>query len=193
MNQRTACRIYITAIFVAIFFFVPDTHYAQKYQTDDGHAQFHSSVPLHTFTGESDFLNGLIDFDQNLVDFYLDLSTLKTGNSRRDRDMYSTLNIDQYPFAEFTGRIISEYNPKVKEEQPVTVSGEITLNGVTIQKEIEGTIEHNGKTMIVKAKWVQELTDHQIEPPGILFYRVRDEMDIEIRAELKPVQNQSSN
>jgi polyisoprenoid-binding protein YceI len=193
MKHIPGCSYLITSIIAASFFFVPDTHYAQKYQTDDGYAQFHSSVPLHTFTGESDFLNGLIDFDQNLVDFYLDLSTLKTGNSRRDRDMYRTLNIDQYPFAEFTGSIISEYNPDLAEEQPVTVSGEFTLNGITVQKEFDGAIERNGRSIIVKAKWVQKLTDHQIEPPGILFYRVRDEMDIEIRAELLPVQKQSSN
>lgn len=190
MNLNPVFRFLITAITATTFFFVPDTHYAQKYQTNDGYTQFHSSVPLHTFTGESDFLNGLIDFDQNLVDFYLDLSTLKTGNSRRDRDMYRTLNIDHYPFAEFTGSIISDYNPETTKEQPVTVSGEFTLNGITVQKEIKGSIELTGDSLIVKAKWVQELTDHQIEPPGILFYRVRDEMDIEIRAELLPVQNQ---
>lgn len=182
-------KLRIVVIIAALFNFIPDTHYAQKFQTDNGHAQFHSSVPLHTFTGESDYLNGLIDFDQNLVDFYLDLSTLKTGNSRRDRDMYRTLNIDQYPFAEFTGSITSSYNPESTKEQPVTVSGELTLNGITVQKDIEGSIEMTGNSLIVKAKWVQQLTDHQIEPPGILFYRVRDEMDIEVRAELLPVQN----
>lgn len=161
MNLKPDIKFLITAITVATFIYVPDTLYAQKYRTADGHAEFHSSVPLHTFTGESDFLNGLIDFDQNLVDFYLDLSTLKTGNSSRDRDMYSTLNIDQYPFAEFTGSIISDYNPETTKEQPVTVSGEFTLNGITVQKEFEGSIEQTGKSLIVKAKWVQDITDHQ--------------------------------
>lgn len=190
MNFKFEFRFLITAITATMFFFMPETQYAQKYQTDDGYAQFHSSVPLHSFTGESHLLNGWIDFDQNLIDFYLDLSTLKTGNSRRDRDMYHTLNIDQYPFAEFTGSFISDYNPESIEVQPVTVSGEFTLNGITVQKEIEGSIEQSGRTIIVKAKWVQKLSEHQVEPPGILFYRVRDEMDIEIRAELIPVQNQ---
>ncbi len=163
---------------------------AQKYQTSEGYAKFHSSVPLHTFTGESKFLNGLIDFDQNLVDFYLDISTLKTGNSRRDRDMYRTLNIDQYPFAEFTGTIDSDYDLNFSGEQSVTVSGEFSINGVTVNKQFEGTILQTGLSIIVKAMWVQDITDHQIEPPGILFYRVRDEMDVEIEAELFPVQNE---
>lgn len=166
------------------------TAFAQEYQTSDGHAIFHSTVPLHSFTGESSYLNGLINFDQNLVDFYLDLSTLKTGNNSRDRDMYNTLNVDQHPYAEFTGSIISDYSfhPDSLGKQPVTVTGEFTLNGITVNKTIEGSIENSGRSLIVYAEWVQDITDHEVEPPGILFYRVRDEMDIEIRAELFPVQ-----
>lgn len=178
------------SIIIAIFCFASQICFAQKYQTTDGLAQFHSSVPLHTFTGESEYLNGLIDFEQNLVDFYLDLSTLKTGNSRRDRDMYRTLNIDQYPFAEFTGKIDSDYDPDSSEEQTVTVTGEFSIHGITVNKQFEGTIENTGRSIIVNAKWVQDITDHQIEPPGILFYRVRDEMDVEIQAELFPAQNE---
>lgn len=163
--------------------------YSQNYQTENGHAEFHSSVPLHSFTGESGYLTGMIDFDENLVDFYLDLSTLKTGNSRRDRDMYNTLNIDDHPFAEFTGTLESHFDLNSVEKQTVTVRGDFTLHGITVEKTIEGTLQRQGDSILLEAEWVQDITDHDIEPPGILFYRVRDEMDVVIKAELEPVQN----
>jgi len=65
------------------------------YMTHSGHAEFTSRVPLHTFTGESNHLTGMINYGENIIDFYLDLNTLRTGIDRRDRDMFRTLNVDE--------------------------------------------------------------------------------------------------
>ena len=73
---------------------------AQKYGTQRGTVQFTSRVPLHTFTGTSDYLSGEIDLENRSVDFFVDLETLRTGIGRRDRDMRDALETDDYPFAE---------------------------------------------------------------------------------------------
>lgn len=165
--------------------------HCQNYETRNGNAKFHSSVPLHSFTGESDYLTGMINFEENLVDFYLDLSTLKTGNSRRDRDMYRTFNVDEFPFAEYTGSLETVFDENSIEKQVVIVKGEFTIHGVTVEKTVEGTLQRRGENILLEAEWVQDITDHNIEPPGILFYRVRDEMDVHIRAVLEPVLDES--
>lgn len=180
----------ITLLHIILILSWPCSLSAQQYQSDDGYAEFQSEVPLHSFTGKSNHLTGLIDFDQDLVDFYLDLSTLKTGNSRRDRDMLSVLNADKFPFAEFTGSIISEFDLHSEDKQPVTVEGDFTLNGITVRRSIDGTIEVRDESLLVETSWVLDITDHQIEPPGILFYRVRDEMDISIEIKLINEQNE---
>jgi polyisoprenoid-binding protein YceI len=167
---------------------LPVLVHSQSYQTRNGHAEFHSTVPLHSFTGESDYLTGMINFEENLVDFYLDLTTLKTGNSRRDLDMYRTLNVDEYPFAEFTGSLITHFDENSTEKQDVIVQGDFSIHGISVEKTVEGTLQRQGNNIILEAGWVQDITDHHIEPPGILFYRVRDEMDVNIRAVLEPVQ-----
>lgn len=161
--------------------------YSQVFVTENGHAEFHSSVPLHTFTGESGYLTGMIDFEENLVDFYLDLETLETGNGRRDRDMYRTLNVEEYPFAEFTGALESpsSFDLNSGEKQAVRVSGEFTLHGITQEKTVEGTLQKQGNEVLLEAQWIQNITDHDIEPPGILFYRVDEEMEIRIEARLR--------
>lgn len=156
------------------------------YYTESGYAEFTSSVPLHTFTGESGYLTGMIDLEENVIDFYLDLSTLKTGNSRRDRDMYRTLNVDENPFAEFTGSLESAFDQNSTARQEVRVRGEFTVHGVTREKTVEGTLQKQNDTIVMEAEWVQTLSEHDIEPPGILFYRVRDEMDVRIEATLRP-------
>lgn len=156
------------------------------YFTDSGTAEFTSSVPLHTFTGSSDHLTGMIDLTENYIDFYLDLSTLKTGIGRRDRDMYSTLNVDDHPFAEFTGALETDFDEESTEQQSVVVSGEFTINGVTQDVTIEGILQKQGEDLYLEADWIVLLDDYNIEPPGILFYRVTEEQEVHIEAVLEP-------
>jgi len=159
------------------------------YYTDSGYAEFTSSVPLHSFTGESDHLTGMIDLRENLVDFYLDLNTLETGIGKRDRDMYQTLNVEEHPFAEFTGSLETSFNPDSSAEQLARVTGKFTINGVTKNVTIEGSLQpKDGDGSIeLNVGWELRLEDYNIEAPGILFYRVDEVQKIQIEALLKPV------
>lgn len=150
------------------------------YFSDSGSAEFTSDVPLHSFTGRSDHLTGLIDPKENLIDFYLDLNTLKTGIGKRDRDMYSTLNADDHPFAEFTGSLDSVALPAAGEEIQVTATGEFTINDISKTMSVHGTLTDTEEGLRLKATFPVLLSDFDIEPPGILFYRVNDENSVEI-------------
>lgn len=155
--------------------------------TDNGYAEFTSSVPLHEFTGKSSHLTGMIDFEENVVDFYLDVNTLKTGNERRDSDMYETLDSRNHPFAEFTGSLNTPFDPESLEEQNVTVTGTFTIHGVKQEQSVEGTLQKQGDELHIEAEWILDITDYDIEPPGILFYRVQDEMDVRIEVTMRQV------
>lgn len=156
------------------------------YVTEKGHATFTSSVPLHSFSGESEHLTGMIDPDSNFVDFYLDLKTLKTGIRKRDADMYETLNVETHPFAEFTGKIEEDVDFSSGEEQTVHVTGTFTLNGLQREKRVEGILSLDDGNLTLEASFNIHLDEFNIEPPGILFYRVDETQEIEIRAELTP-------
>ncbi|MGM0505848.1 MAG: YceI family protein, partial [Bacteroidota bacterium] len=155
--------------------------------TESGTASFTSSVPLHSFTGRSDHLTGMIDLEENIVDFYLDLSTQETGLRRRDRDMRRTLEVEQYPFAEFTGQLTERFDPNRSESQPVTAVGEFTIHGVTQSVEIQGVLTPMEGGVRLQAEWTLRLESYGIEPPGLLFYRVQQEQDVEIQATLQAV------
>lgn len=153
--------------------------------TESGYAEFTSRVPLHTFTGKSDHLTGMVDPSENVIDFYLDLNTLRTGIDRRDRDMFRTLNVEEHSFAEFTGTFDSDYDFYSENEQSVVATGEFTVHGVTHDVEIEGKIQNTENGLTLKASWDLLLEDYGIEPPGILFYRVDDEINVSIEADLQ--------
>ncbi len=183
---------HLRVIFTSVLILVPAILFGQSYMTEEGHAEFTSSVPLHSFTGSSNHLTGLINFDENLVDFYIDLQTLDTGNGKRDRDMYSTLNVEDHPFAEFTGSLASTFDPESSNEQEVTVAGDFTIHGVTNSIEVGGTLQKVNNALRLEASWILNLRDYKIEPPGILFYRVDEEIEIRIEAELEQQESESN-
>ena len=157
--------------------------------TKTGHAEFTSSVPLHTFTGTSEHLTGKISLPDSTVDFYLDLTTLETGISKRDKDMRETLETGDHPFAEFFGTLVTPFDPERNGPQPATVRGEFTLHGVTRTVTIDGTLRMTDDGLKVEAAWELNLDDYNIEPPSLLIVRVDEVQKIRIEAVLEPVES----
>lgn len=173
---------------IILFFLVVPCLNAQTYMTDSGTAIFHSTVPMHTFSGTSEYLTGQINLDQNIVDFYLDLTTLETGIEKRDRDMRETLETDKFPFAEFYGELISDFNPDFSGAQEAVVEGTFKIHGVERDTQFSGTLQMKPEGLLLKASWVLMLEDYDIVPPSLLFVKVDQEQKIEIEALLKPVE-----
>lgn len=184
-KRQLARSVVLFVLFLACFY--PQA-YGQTYMTKSGHAEFDSSVPLHSFTGESDHLIGQIKLDYSVVDFYLDVTTLETGIGKRDKDMLETLEAEEFPFAEFYGELISSFDPEKEGPQEVTAEGEFTIHGVSRERSIQSTLEPTRDGLHLTASWTINMEDYDVEPPGILFYRVSEEIDIRIEATLKPTQ-----
>lgn len=190
INSAVCCRAAAGLVLSLLIFSGASAQVTSEdivYYTDSGYAEFASSVPLHSFTGESNHLTGMIDLRENLVDFYLDLNTLETGIGKRDRDMYQTLNAEDHPFAEFTGTLETPFSPDSIGQQVARVRGDFTINGNTREVTIEGTLQPQNGSLILNAGWELRLEDYDIEAPGILFYRVDEVQEIEIEATLNPV------
>jgi len=180
-----------TAILVLFSFaFFTDKTDAQSFAATEGYAEFVSNAPLLEFKGKSDHLHGLIDLDQNLVDFYIDLSTLDTGINLRNRHMRdSYLETDRCPFGEFTGELTSDFDPDLHEEQDVTVKGTFKMHCISHEKEISGTIYPSDDGLKVDASWSVLLDDYDIDRPRVVFYELADEQKVNISILLEPGEN----
>ncbi|MDZ7714895.1 MAG: YceI family protein [Balneolaceae bacterium] len=176
----------ITVVIIVIFCCIGNL-FSQSFKTDTGYVEFKSSVPLHSFTGTSNHLVGKISLPDSTVDFYIDLNTLDTGIGKRDRDMRQTLEVEEYPFAEFYGKLSSRFNYSEQDTQSVTATGKFTLHGISKQIEVNGKLYPNEKGLYLEASWILNLSDYNIKPPGILFYRVDEEQEIKIEALLNPL------
>ena len=168
---------------------LPLVSQAQTFKTEAGHVQFHSTVPLHSFTGKSEHLVGKISLADSTVDFYVDVHTLKTGIGMRDNDMMETLNAEEYAFADFYGKLVTPFDPVSSQPQEVRVRGDFSVHGVKRAITIDGILQKNDEGLRIEAAWTLNMKNYDIKPPSILFYRVSKEVDISISATLSPVTN----
>ncbi len=173
-----------TLFMLCISVFIATSGFAQSFYTETGTAVFHSKVPLHNFSGTSENLTGLINLEDKTVDFFVDLTTLDTGNGKRDKDMRLTLETETYPFGEFFGKLTSDFDSESAETQQVTVEGTFKIHGKEKDITVSGELTSQGETLVLKANWILNLSDYEIKPPKLLFVKVDEKQEIEINAVL---------
>lgn len=161
---------------------------SQQWITTQGEATFISRAPLLEFEGVSDKLQGLLDLEQNLVDFYIDLETLDTGIKLRDKHMRdSYLETGMYPFAEFSGTFLRKPDVTAQGPQSVTVTGVFQMHGVRRDITVDGELDFSDPNeILLVASWKVLLSDYDIDIPKAVFYELDNEQEIVINATLVP-------
>ena len=101
--------------------------------------------------------------------------------------MKLTLETKKYPFAEFFGKLVTDFDPESSSVQNVLVKGTFKIHGEEKEIEVEGTLQMTDTGLHVTAGWILSLLDYKIEPPKILFIKVDENQEIKIDALLKPV------
>ena len=173
-------------LIVFLFLLASFPVFGQKYVTETGRTIFISEAPLSTFEGESNNLNGLIDLDQNLLDFYLDLNTLDTGIGLRDRHMRENyLETEKFPFAEFTGKLAMLPELKINAPVEVTAKGKFKIHGVEREIEVYGTLTKLSEREVkLDASFEVLLSDYEIPLPKLVFYELAENQQVTLNATL---------
>lgn len=175
----------IKLLFLCIFFKGIDS-YGQEFITDKGTVVFLSKAALSEFTGESNQLNGLLDLNKNLMDFYLDLNTIKTGIGLRDRHMRENyLETKKFPFAEFTGKLSTIPDLEEGQKSEVSTMGLFKIHGVEKEIEVKGHLTRIKSDQIqLEASFKVLLSDYMIDIPKVMFYELAEEQEVTISAVL---------
>ncbi|MBW3468161.1 YceI family protein [Arthrospiribacter ruber] len=178
-------RHFINLLFVLIF--CSTNVFGQEFLTEDGSVVFLSKAPMNEFEGKSNKLQGLVDLNKNLLDFYIDLNTLKTGIGLRDRHMRENyLETNKFPYAEFTGKIAEGPELKQGESRNVTAKGKFKIHGVEREIEVPGKIRKlNDSFLELEAEFKVLLGDYKIDIPKVMFYELSEEQTVTIKAKLK--------
>ncbi len=91
--------------------------------------------------------------------------------------------------AEFKGKINEPIDYTGKDgENKVTITGKLTLHGVTRDVTLNGTLTKKGAEVIIYSKFKIKVSDYNIKVPSMYVKNIAEEVEVTINSTLEPLQ-----
>jgi hypothetical protein len=162
---------------------------AQIYKTkkDQGSVHFLSKSPLEDI--EATNKNPIIGYNSATGDFQS--SVVMTQFKFKAALMEEHFNenyveSEKYPSATFKGKVNEKVDLSKDGENKVTVTGKMTLHGVTKDMTADGTITKKGDDVIVHSTFKLKIADYNIKVPSLYVQNIAEVVDVTIHATLEP-------
>lgn len=138
-----------------------------------------------TAVGKTSVLKGEIVINEGVIQpsvVQVDLSTLKSDESRRDNRVRSALDTAKHPMATFT---ISgaEGNPVLKDgqETALKLQGTMNIKGTAKPLAFDAKATLSGDTLTLTAVTTFKMTEFKVDPPNIAnFVAVKDDVQLDV-------------
>lgn len=160
-----------------------------KYFTRNGTVVFHSSAPLEDITADNRSVTAVLDAESGALEF----SALMRSFNFKKALMQEHFNenyveSEKFPKATFKGKVVDmdKVDFATPGTYPVTVSGDLTLHGVTQPLTTEAVFEVGDAAITGKSEFIARPADFDIEIPGIVRDKIAKEIKVTVDVELEP-------
>ena len=92
----------------------------------------------------------------------------------------------KYPQAIFKGKVNEKIDMTKDGENKVTVTGKMTLHGVTKDMTAEGTITKKGEELVLNSKFKIKVADYNIKVPSLYVQNIAEVVDVTVNITLEP-------
>jgi hypothetical protein len=89
---------------------------------------------------------------------------------------------DKFPKATFKGNIQEQVDISKDGTYPVTVTGDLTVHGVTQKRSIPGTITVKNGMITMASEFIVKCADHHITIPSIVFHNIAESIKMNVSA-----------
>ena len=151
--------------------------------------RFHLQHKMHEVDGRSSQIEGkavLGDDGKVMTMVRIPAASFDSGDANRDSHMRETLESSKYPFVVFKG-VTSLVMPVAHGKAvDAKLDGELDFHGVKrpISVPAQITLEKDGAA-VVTSKFVVNLESHRIERPALLFVKVDENVQLDVKLVLK--------
>ncbi len=160
------------------------THsFAQKFYTKNGLISFYSKSSMEDITADNNEVLSVI----NTTTGDLQFSVLNTGFHFKKALMEEHFNenymeSDKYPKAIFKGKItnLSAVNFAKDGSYTVTVTGPLTMHGVTNTVTADGTVTIKNGSISATSKFKIKLADYEISIPSVVKNNIAEIVDVTV-------------
>jgi polyisoprenoid-binding protein YceI len=177
--------IFILLILLSLLIWQPA--HGQKYTLETSRVEFFSAATIEDIKSENTKASSLLNVASGEIVFSIPIKEFEFEKSlMKEHFNEKYLESDKYPKAIFQGKFVN-LNKDIKGEQSVTVSGKLTIHGVTQEVKIAGTMELKGGQLVAKAKFPIRLEDYKVQIPQLLWQNIAEEVEVTVEFIYKPI------
>ncbi len=157
------------------------------FSTKKGNISFFSSTPLEDIEAKSG--NGVSVLTLSKKDI---LFTVQIKSFVFDKELMQEhfnenyMESDKYPSATFKGKINEDVDLTKDGEYKVTVTGKLTMHGVSKDRTIPGVIKVSNGTINVNTKFTVACKEHNIEIPTVVAQKIAESVEVTLNADYAP-------
>lgn len=161
---------------------LPDATVSEGRLSFDGHAT------VGDFTGVTTTLTGALTGAADLAHVSgwvaAPVTTLRSGNGRRDRDLNKSMESERYPELRFE---LTQVEPAAgaPDSFPATLLGRLTLHGVTQEMALPATLSFDDRGVRVRSDFPVDLKDYGIGGLSKMLGILKMDEHVEVHVDLR--------
>lgn len=175
-------------IFFVFTFIIPFYLTAQNLFTAiSSEIRFFSEAPLENIEAVNKDAKSLINIATNEVAVIIGIRQFKFEKPLMEEHFNENyMESDKYKTADFKGKINQAIDFTKNGEYDVTVTGKLTIHGVTQDRTIPGKIIVNENKIYVNSKFPVALKDHNIKIPKAVIKNIAELVDVTVNITYEP-------
>ena len=156
---------------------------AQKYFTKNGNISFFSKTNMENIKADNNQVMSVLTVPTGEMQFSMLVKSFHFEKALMEEHFNENyLESDKYPKSTFKGSItdISKVNFTADGTYPVTVSGDLTIHGVTNKATTKGTIVIKGGKITGTSVFIVALADYKVTIPKLVEANISKTIEITV-------------
>lgn len=156
---------------------------AQKLYTKNGHISFFSRTSMENIQADNNQVMSVLNTQSGELQFSVIIKSFHFEKALMEEHFNENyMESDKYPKSTFKGTItgISKVNFTTDGSYPVTVSGELSMHGVTNKVNTKGTISIKGGKITGSSIFTVALSDYKITVPKLVEANIAQTIEIKV-------------
>lgn len=158
----------------------------ELWQTSKGEVEFISDAPLELITASSDKLRGVINLEDNIFAFAVNINTFEGFNGPLQQQHFNEnyLESNRFPQTTFKGRIIEQVDLNKDGEYIIRAKGILNVHGVEQERIIKSNLVVKKGRITIDSYFTVRLEDHNITIPRIVNQKIAEVIQVQVSAVL---------
>lgn len=164
--------------------------HAQKYFTREGKVAFFSSTPIEDIEAHNSKATSVLDTENGRMQFAILIKAFQFEKALMQEHFNENyMESSTYPKATFKGAVKNWDAIDISKdgEYPITVTGDMTIHGVTQPVESSGILKVSGGNISASSEFPVTVADYDIEIPSVVRDNIAKEVKVSVAIDYEPL------